>query len=130
MATSQNLLSVPASACAGTYCPIHHQPASLCDAPELADALDTLRDLGIDPQLVPDHAFLLDQCGGCDEADWSRETAVVRIGYTASNGARWHTDACPLCLDAIVRDHRAHATDVRGYIPVPAVLFGPVGAVA
>ena len=113
---------MPASACAGTYCPIHHQPASLCDAPELAEALDTLRDLGIDPQLVPDHAFLLDQCGGCAEADWPRETAVVRIGYTASNGARWHTDACPLCLDAIVRDHRRHASDVRGYIPVAASL--------
>lgn len=112
-----------------TRCPVHHQPASLCSSPELADAIDTLRDLDIRVYLVTDHAFLLDVCGGCTESrDWLPETAVIRIGYTARNGARWHTDACPLCVEAIVTDRLKHATDVKGYIPLPSGTFGSVVA--
>lgn len=117
---------------ASTRCPVHHQPASLCPSPELADALDTLRDLDINPDLVDErHMPPLDECGGCAESrDWLPQTAVVRVGYTTRGGVRYHTDTCPLCLDAIVRDHRAHAVDVRAYLPVPAGAFGTTGAVA
>lgn len=115
---------------ASTRCPVHHQPAALCGSPEIADALDAIRALRLDVQLVTEHAFLLDVCGGCPDRDGDPETAVVRVGYTTRGGVRYHTDTCPLCLDAIVRDHRAHAVDVRAYLPVPAGAFGTTGAVA
>lgn len=111
-----------------TRCPVHHSLISECPSPELADALDTLRDLDVRPTLVDErHMSPLDVCGGCTESrDWLPETAVIRIGYTAHNGARWHTDACPLCVEAIVTDRLKHATDVKGYIPLPSGTFGSV----
>jgi hypothetical protein len=110
------------------YCGYHHQAASLCEAAELADVLDTLRDLNINPELVTDHTILLDDCGGCDEIDGTRETAVVRVSYTTTAGRRFHEDACPLCLGDIVKFWRVRSTDVRVHLPVPAASFG--GAVA
>ncbi len=126
------LSTLTPSRTASARCPVHHQDQSFYPSPELADALDTLRDLHIHPTLVDErHMSPLDDCGGCTESrDWLPETAVIRIGYTASNGARWHTDACPLCVEAIVTDLRKHATGVKGYIPVPAGSFGSVVAVS
>ncbi|MCW2721363.1 MAG: hypothetical protein JWR81_5185, partial [Pseudonocardia sp.] len=42
------------------FCGYHHQAASLCEAAEFADVLDTLRDLHINPELGTEHAILLD----------------------------------------------------------------------
>ena len=113
-----------------TRCSVHHQPASLCSSPELADAIDTLRDLDINPALVDErHMLPLDDCGGCADADWPRDTAVARVSYTASSGVRYSEDACPLCLGPVVEFWRKNATDVAVHLPVPAGSFGPVVAV-
>lgn len=111
-------------------CPIHHTSVDRCPPPELADALDTLRTLTINPTLVPADTLRLDQCGGCqDSRDWLPETAVARVTYSArSNGARYHEDACPLCLGPIVTFHRRYGFAVEVALPVPAATFGLVSA--
>jgi hypothetical protein len=108
---------------AGPLCPVSRHPSAQASTVELGDVLDTLREHHINPAIVTEHAVLLDDCGGCDDSDQARDTAVVRVAYTASNGARWHTDACPGCLDTVVRDLRATHRDVAAYLPVPAALL-------
>lgn len=112
-----------------SYCVYHHQPAVLCDSPELADCLDTLRALDIDPTLVSEHAFTLDVCGACPDDEGIREpfAAVVRINYTAgSNGRRYHEDACPLHVREVVGWWRRFGRQVSADIPVPAGVWGSI----
>lgn len=100
---------------------------------ELGDALDTLRDLQIDPHLVSEHAVVLGDCGACpDDPDTLPQTAVVRINFTgATSGRRWHEDACPLHIGHVVRWWRRHGHTVTADLPVPAGVWGSiVGGVA
>lgn len=110
-------------------CQVHHgDPAVVCPSPELGDALDTLRDLRIDPRLVSEHAVVLGDCGACpDDPDTAPQTAVVRISFTgASSGRRWHEDACPLHVREVVGWWRRFGRQVSADIPVPAGVWGSI----